>query len=376
MKIDDMMASAIMSKHLVVAEKEEELSEVLGRMKKHKIHEIPVVSRKRLLGIVSYETLMKRKNIPLTTKVEKIMSLPPRITMEERLPEIAEALMVGGHRALPVTSDSKVMGIISRMDIVKAMRDLKELKNTKLEKIMTPSPHCIREDDDILEARNLMKSLDERSIPVVDDSGRLTGVIGHNDLVELFMRAKDKRKSRVERGTELNLEVKGVMRRPPIFLSPESMVIEAVRLMLKNEISSVIVVEDRKPVGIVTQVDLLELVVSYRESPQLYVQITGLEEDPELYDAMYAIIRKTMKRLSNIVKPKILNLHIVQHHDKGLRNKSSLRARLFTDKKMYYAKAFEWDVIRALDEVMKQLDKAIKREKDIRIDKRKSRKKM
>jgi ribosome-associated translation inhibitor RaiA len=146
--------------------------------------------------------------------------------------------------------------------------------------------------------------------------------------------------------------------------------------MIEHDISSVIIAEERKPIGILTQVDLIELLTSYRESPQLYVQITGLEEDPEFYDAMYTMIRKGMKRVSGIVKPKILNLHVVQHHSEGLRSKFTLRARMTTEKKMYYANAFEWDLMKALDEVMWQLEKTIKREKEKRVDRRKYKKKV
>jgi CBS domain-containing protein len=379
MKMDDLKARDIMNTKPITIEQHVTLSEVLGHMKKHNIHEIPVVRGKKLLGIASYENLMKRRNIPLTTKVEKIMTLPPKISMDESLPEIAEALMAGGHRALPVTSNDSIMGIVSRTDVVKVMRDLEELKGLRIEKIMTPNPHCINEDDTILEARNMMKSLDERSIPVVDDKGHLSGVIGLKDLVDSFTKVKDVQKARTTRrlqNREVDIEVKGIMRKPPISVKRGSDVLRAIDLMIEHDISSVIIAEEQKPIGILTQVDLIELLTSYRESPQLYVQITGLEEDPEFYDAMYTMIRKGMKRISGIVKPKILNLHVVQHHSEGLRSKFTLRARMTTEKKMYYANAFEWDLMKALDEVMWQLEKTIKREKEKRVDRRKYKKKM
>jgi CBS domain-containing protein/ribosome-associated translation inhibitor RaiA len=379
MRINDLKAVDIMSKEPITIGCEVELSEVLGHMRNNNIHEIPVVTGKKLLGIASYDMLMKRRNIPLTTKVEKIMTLPPRITEEESLPEIAEALMVGGHRALPVTTDDTMLGIVSRTDVVKAMRELDELKGLKVEKIMTPNPHCIKENASILEARNLMKSLDERSIPVVDDNGRLTGVIGVKDLVDSFTKVKDSQKTRVTRrlkNRELDIEVKGIMRRPPISVGKQNDVRKAVDLMVRNEISSVMVAEDGKPIGILTQADLIELLASFRESPQLYVQITGLEEDSEFFDVLYSIIRKNMKRISKIENPKILNLHVVQHHHDGLRSKFTLRARMTTDRKMYYTKAFEWDILKALDEVMKQLEKTIKKEKERRVGARKYKKKV
>ncbi|MCK5547406.1 MAG: CBS domain-containing protein, partial [Thermoplasmata archaeon] len=192
---------------------------------------------------------------------------------------------------------------------------------------------------------------------------------------EVFSKSKDKKASMEAKGAEINIEVKGIMSTPPVSLGPQNKVSEALDLMIKKDISSVVVVKDENPVGIVTQIDLLELLTSFRESPQLYVQITGLEEDSEVYDIMYDIIRKVMKRISKIVNPKVLNLHVVQHHHVGLRSKYAFRARMITDKKMYYTSAFEWDLLKALDEVMKQLEKTIKKEKERRLDRRKHRKK-
>lgn len=377
MKVNEITANDIMSKKPVTTEQHVELSEVLGHMRKHNIHEIPVVSGRKLMGLVSYETLMKRRNIPLTTKVEKIMTVPPRIMLEEKLAEIAETLLASGHRALPVTFGERLMGIVSRSDIIRAMKNLEEMKGLKVGKIMTPNPQCIYENDSIMEARNLMKSLDERSIPVVDDNGRLRGVVGLKNLVDSFTKAKDAQKSRVMRrlkSKEMDIQVKGIMRRPPIFLGLDSELSDAINLMVKHDISSVVIADERKPIGILTQVDLIELLASFKDSPQLYVQITGLEEDSEFYDVMYSLIQKNMKRIVKIVRPRILNLHVVQYHHKGLRNKYTLRARMRTAKKMYYANAVEWDLLKALDEVMKQLEKTVKKEKERRVGARRYKK--
>jgi len=378
MKVEEITANDIMSKKPITTEQHVELSEVLGHMRKNNIHEIPVVSGRKLLGLVSYETLMKRRNIPLTTKVEKIMTVPPRIMLDEQLAEIAEALLASGHRALPVTFGDKLMGIVSRTDIIKVMKNLEELKGLKVGKIMTPNPKCIYENDSIMEARNLMKSLDERSIPVVDDNGRLRGVVGIKNLVDSFTKAKDDQKSRVMRrlkSKEMDIRVKSIMRRPPIFLGLDSDLSDAINLMVKHDISSVVIADERKPIGILTQVDLIELLASFKDSPQLYVQITGLEEDSEFYDVMYSLIQKNMKRIVKIVRPRILNLHVVQYHHEGLRSKYTLRARMRTAKKMYYANAFEWDLLKALDEVMKQLEKTVKKEKERRVGARRYKKK-
>ncbi|MCJ2564144.1 MAG: CBS domain-containing protein, partial [Candidatus Thermoplasmatota archaeon] len=91
--INELKAKDIMSSEPVVASPEDNLSEVLGKMKKHDVHEVPVVQKKKLVGIVSYNTLTKRRSLPMSTKVERIMVAPPRIGETDSVPEVAEMMM-------------------------------------------------------------------------------------------------------------------------------------------------------------------------------------------------------------------------------------------------------------------------------------------
>ncbi len=78
LSIENMKAEDVMSKHHVTASEDENLSDVLAKLKKYDVSELPVIRKNRLVGLVSYDTLIKRRNLPLTTKVEHIMSTPPK----------------------------------------------------------------------------------------------------------------------------------------------------------------------------------------------------------------------------------------------------------------------------------------------------------
>jgi CBS domain-containing protein len=98
-----MKAEDVMSKHLVTACEDDNLSDVLAKLRTHDINELPVIRKNRLVGLVSYDTLIKRRNLPLTTKVEHIMSTPPRLSKDTPLTTVAEMFMSSGFRALPIT---------------------------------------------------------------------------------------------------------------------------------------------------------------------------------------------------------------------------------------------------------------------------------
>jgi len=124
-------------------------------------------------------------------------------------------------------------------------------------------------------------------------------------------------------------------------------------------------------VGILTTADVIEIAARFRERDGLLVQISGLEEQPDVYEAMYAIIQKAMRRIGDIVTPRILNLHVVQYKADGDRSKWSIRARFATERELYHFKHFDWDLFKTLDGLLGQVEAHIKKEKDRRIAERK-----
>src|SRR3989304_5194150 len=169
----------------------------------------------------------------------------------------------------------------------------------------------------------------------------------------------------------LALEVKGLMRYPVVTVGPGATVDHVADLMLKHDISSLVVAEKDQPAGIVTKLDLVELVAGLKEREELLVQISGLEERPEVYDSLYGVIRKAMMKIAHIVTPRTLTIHVQTYKAEGDRFKSSLRARFATSHKMYYLTHFDWDLHKAMQGLMDILEKQILKEKERRVTERK-----
>lgn len=360
-----------MSKAHVTALEDENLSDVLAKLKKYDMQELPVLRKKKLIGLVSYDTLIKRRNLPLSTKVEHIMSTPPELSKDAPITTVAEMLMSSGFRALPITSkEKKLVGIVSRDDLLKGIIQDKTLANMEIHSIMTKEPQCIGEDDNITQARNLMKRLTVRTLPVVDENERLVGVVGVKDIARIWA-PKTKESTGELKGEKISLEVevKSIMNLNPIFIEGEGKVKDAIKLMQKHEISNVLITKEQKPIGIITSLDLIELLARMKERESLYVQITGLaEEDAEVYDDMYELIRKYMNKINKIEKPRIFALHVAQYHNKSLVIEYELRGRLSTQKQMFYAQSNDWDLMKALNEILEAFERMVTKEKERRLD--------
>ncbi|MFQ5986365.1 MAG: CBS domain-containing protein [Thermoplasmata archaeon] len=376
--IHDFRVRDVMSSDPRTAAPEETLSDALSVMRRNDFHEMPVARGDEFLGMISYATVLQRRNLPLTTRVDSILIRPPRVEPSDPLIQMAEYLIASGYRAIPVVEDDHLVGLISRSDVVGALADSLEFAELRVQDVMTPDPQTVEEGEPLMKARDLMRSLDERSVPVVNARGRLTGVVGLKDVVQVVTKGKPRRATqgeRVGRKTSLEVEIRSVMSAPAVTIDPEGSGAEAAALMRDHDISSVVVVENGHPRGIVTQVDLLEQVVVLRRREEVLVQISGLDQDDWwTYETLYAVIGRGLRKIRDIARPTVFNVHVVTHQSQGDRSKYSIRARLGTENGLLVARDYDWDAAQAMHKVMTQLERRIKREKDRNVALRKGQK--
>ncbi len=373
-KVQDLRVSDYMSTDLVTAAPDDTIGDLLGKMKTKDIHEIPVLDRKRLVGIVTMRELMRRRNSPPSTKASTVLQVGPQAAPEATVPEAAEKMISAGFRAIPVVKGKALVGILSRSDLVRALVETRALEGVVARDFMTPNPQCVAEDDTVEHAVQIMRSLGERSVPVVDKNRHLKGVVGMKDVVDLFARPKQREQygERAGREEKVMLEVKGVMRYPPLTIGPDADVHRAAELMAKHHVSSIIVTEADEPIGIITTQDLMQFLASLREREQLFVEIGGLEDEPkDTYDEIYAVVQKEMRRIAQLVQPRTLAIHIQKYKPEGDRWKYSLRARFTTSHRIYYAHHFDWDLHVALADLLDTLYKRIVKEKERKVTERK-----
>jgi len=127
-------AQDIMTENLVYIKKNSPVVDALRLLSKHNITGIPVVEDDMtLIGIISemdvlrlFHTFEDEKDRP----VNDFMTQPAvHFEKEERLLDICYFLSKNPIRRVPVTSNGKVVGIVSRSDIVKSILALWDKKD-------------------------------------------------------------------------------------------------------------------------------------------------------------------------------------------------------------------------------------------------------
>jgi CBS domain-containing protein len=77
-----------------------------------------------------------------------------------------------------------VVGIITTIDILRAIREGKSLDTILIRDLITPNPSVVKQDTAIEEVIDIMDKKGIEMIPVVEDDGRLIGVISRSDILK------------------------------------------------------------------------------------------------------------------------------------------------------------------------------------------------
>lgn len=373
--IESKRIEGLMQTSFETADPDTPISDVVARMRALDLHEIPIIEdNNKLMGVVSYGSLLKRKNLSVGAKARTVMETPPQITTDSPLTEVAEKIVSTGYRQIPVVRGRKVLGVMSRKEVMCIVPEVKDLRTMKVCDIMTRDVQTVTAKDPVKRAVEIMGKLDVRTLPVVDGSNRLVAIVGFKDVVN-YNWVGQRRETVGEvtgRSDPIEVEVGSLAVDNPITIEPCTPIGEAVSIMLEKDISTLPVVENGELQGIVTTYDVVELVASFRQRDIVYVQITGLdEEDRYSLDIMDREIQTELQKVAKISRPLLFTLHVTKYNPEGNAAKYSLNGRLITEDRIFVAKAVEWNLIKATIAVMERLQGRVKEMKESRLDRRK-----
>lgn len=123
--------------------------------------------------------------------------------------------------------------------------------------VMTLRPVTVRPSDTLLTAKARMEATHCRRLPVLDDEGRLVGIITDRDLRLATHSPLILRERWEDEWLLTRTEVDACMTPDPITVAADDPVEKAVDLLLAHTISGLPVLEGDRLVGIVTVTDLL-----------------------------------------------------------------------------------------------------------------------
>jgi CBS domain-containing protein/ribosome-associated translation inhibitor RaiA len=367
-------AADLMSPDVVSVAEDAPISHAIGLMRSRGFHELPVVRRRKYLGLLTFETIARRANLPLSTKVGHLLILPPVVNPSTSYADLAEQLLASGLRAAPVI-DAKgvVTGIVSRTDLIREFPRLGTVGSALVASFQSPAAVVVRESDRCATLFAQIRAIEDHPLPVVDRRGRLVGAVGISDLGRVLWRPVTAGKKDAKAGRSIyDVEIGSLMRTPAVTIEGGASAADAARIMTREKVSSVFVVEGGRPAGVVSQADLLGLVVAAASKgpsrvEDVYVQITGLRgsSDPSVVSEIDRLVASGLRHISRQVQPTLLSLHFAPHanHRSG---DATVEARLHTDRGIYYASHTGWNLLAGISTLMDELLTQIRRAREER----------
>ena len=115
----------------------------------------------------------------------------------------------------------------------------------------------------IIEAHALMEERHVRRLPVVDESGKLTGIISKHDIADAMPSIIDGSSAgKAESGLPGTTPVAAVMTAHPISAGPMTPLESVAKQMRRHKVGGIPIVEDGKLVGIITESDIFSAFTS------------------------------------------------------------------------------------------------------------------
>lgn len=275
-----MKVKEVMTKNVFYAEVPGNRTDVLKEMLKHGVSGMPVVKArtKELVGIITRKDIFKKPDIeqlallmtknPITISPKDDVNNAIKIFLEKKI-----------HR-LPVVEKGNLVGIITPMDILSII-EKKEI-STPIENFITEICVPVHYNTPINVIAEIMNITGIYSLPVLNSSARVVGIITDNDLFKSVSVDKKFIKSTLGLGNDediWNLDgmrsivklyyevshielpktpIKEIMVRNVITVSEKICVFKVAREMRKNDIGQIPVVDAKEKLkGIVYDVDLL-----------------------------------------------------------------------------------------------------------------------
>ncbi len=124
-------------------------------------------------------------------KVHEVMTDRPRaVTPETTVSEAAQLMKSDDIGSLPILEGEHLTGMVTDRDIViRAIAEGKDPRGMPVREVASRELVTVNADEDLSSALHLMASQQVRRLPVVDDDGRLVGILAQADVA---VEAKEK----------------------------------------------------------------------------------------------------------------------------------------------------------------------------------------
>ena len=367
---DNITAANLMKSDFINLSEDAPISKLIGKMKESKA-EGAVVSDGTYCGIVTKRKLFKTKIDVAKMKVQKVIEKCPALSESDGIERIVQLMLNSETRILPVQRSGKIIGVVHALDVINELRSMNEMANMQAQQIATMSPIVLNEKDTIAQAMHIMRTKDIGRIPIIDAKGRLSGILSFRDIVEKYLLKPVNRKgASISRGRSasssfspehasmLNLPIADEMSDVVVTAGKKDSLSRIMQLMQQHSLPDIVLVENDRPVGIITIRDLLKQ-AAVKKQERRNIQFISMPKIDEIdMHTLNNSVNETYDKLQRVVQNILaLNIQFKEYSAQFGRKKYEVHAHFSAPGLTLVATDADWNLLSAVQGVMRKLEK-------------------
>jgi len=109
---------------------------------------------------------------------------------EDKAETLAQTMTEEGFGSVPILDhDRHLLGIVSEFDLLRAIKEGKSLSSIMAGELMTPAPITVKPETPAMEIIERLEGKHLIRMPVVNEEGRLVGVVARRDILLGYLNA-------------------------------------------------------------------------------------------------------------------------------------------------------------------------------------------
>lgn len=361
-----MKVEEIMTNNPKTIDQETNVSLAMNRMKGGKIAQLPVVSNGKYVGMISYRDMIRKKSIHLNSKIRNYAVRVPELKRDDSIEAALNLIKESATGALPVVEKDKIIGLVSRTDIIGKIDEFPDVSRLKNFEIMNEA-YSAREDEDMEVVMEKIREHDTDSIPVIDNQNRVIGLIRAQNILEFQLKERggDEKSNLSGEKQHSDVEISSIMEDLVICYEDDNVGTAAIN-MVKNHIHSITICDKGQRIsGILSMDDIINTMGESSAVEGMLVNVSGLSSgDSDIYSIIYAMTEKFMEKFSRVANLKngSFSVHVVKHKSEEGGIKYSVRTRLLAKKVNMTVSYSGWHFGRVMSEIFDVYEKRSKKE--------------
>ncbi len=319
-------------------------------------------------GIVDQRAIARKGSLKLEDKYAcgKFAKKVPIVTDSTSITDAMGYFYTSSSKALPYMKGSKIIGIVKRRDMLKAALSMHMLSKAKASQIMASPVISIESSSNMAQAQKLMQDNSIHRL-VVLENGKLYGLLTHKDIVRYGARSEGgSRRQRVST-TPAQIRVGDICSRSPNSIEHDESVESGIRQLVTKDVSSLVVVRNGRPVGMLSVRDVIERVVQSGGKVEEKILISGLTPKTEEYrEELHDSLSSLAERLDKFAK---IDVEFVSLNVKDIKsNTYEMKARVgLAGAGVINVSVTGHTLERTLKDLEAKVYKVVQEKKDIRV---------